>query len=212
MMFAVALNRLLPNHTKYTNLLLSKLVLCDVFFFQAEDGIRDLTVTGFQTCALPISEGLHLRIIDVKSLRVNDPEVQALRQQAAAALEIADHATAFARLTRARTIVTTKRETLARVLDDQKREEAALVFEQARVELARLAYEQAAELFGEAVRLLPAGDTETRWRYTMEKADAEQTMGDERGNNPALVQAIESYRVGLALASRAERPLNWAGT
>src|SRR2546430_13754690 len=33
------------------------------FFFQAEDGIRDLTVTGVQTCALPISvrgKALHL--------------------------------------------------------------------------------------------------------------------------------------------------------
>src|SRR2546427_10830373 len=28
------------------------------FFFQAEDGIRDLTVTGVQTCALPISRGV----------------------------------------------------------------------------------------------------------------------------------------------------------
>src|SRR5207248_8205658 len=28
-----------------------------VFFFQAEDGIRDRTVTGVQTCALPISSG-----------------------------------------------------------------------------------------------------------------------------------------------------------
>src|SRR2546427_5537778 len=28
------------------------------FFFQAEDGIRDLTVTGVQTCALPISGAL----------------------------------------------------------------------------------------------------------------------------------------------------------
>src|SRR5205085_4381288 len=27
------------------------------FFFQAEDGIRDLTVTGVQTCALPIFAG-----------------------------------------------------------------------------------------------------------------------------------------------------------
>src|SRR5262249_59152095 len=26
------------------------------FFFQAEDGIRDWSVTGVQTCALPISE------------------------------------------------------------------------------------------------------------------------------------------------------------
>src|SRR4051794_41356363 len=28
---------------------------CRVFFFQAEDGIRDGRVTGVQTCALPIS-------------------------------------------------------------------------------------------------------------------------------------------------------------
>src|SRR2546430_6040445 len=32
-------------------------VLYFFFFFQAEDGIRDLTVTGVQTCALPISAG-----------------------------------------------------------------------------------------------------------------------------------------------------------
>src|SRR2546430_4257381 len=31
--------------------------LCMFFFFQAEDGIRDLTVTGVQTCALPIWKG-----------------------------------------------------------------------------------------------------------------------------------------------------------
>src|SRR2546430_5477778 len=31
--------------------------VCIFFFFQAEDGIRDLTVTGVQTCALPISAG-----------------------------------------------------------------------------------------------------------------------------------------------------------
>src|SRR2546430_6409582 len=29
-------------------------ILICFFFFQAEDGIRDLTVTGVQTCALPI--------------------------------------------------------------------------------------------------------------------------------------------------------------
>src|SRR3989442_6327783 len=28
-----------------------------LFFFQAEDGIRDADVTGVQTCALPISAG-----------------------------------------------------------------------------------------------------------------------------------------------------------
>src|SRR2546422_8773025 len=30
---------------------------CLCFFFQAEDGIRDVAVTGVQTCALPISSG-----------------------------------------------------------------------------------------------------------------------------------------------------------
>src|SRR3989440_9318601 len=32
----------------------SLLCSCFFFFFQAEDGIRDLIVTGVQTCALPI--------------------------------------------------------------------------------------------------------------------------------------------------------------
>src|SRR3712207_9270890 len=29
--------------------------MLSIFFFQAEDGIRDIGVTGVQTCALPIS-------------------------------------------------------------------------------------------------------------------------------------------------------------
>src|SRR2546430_7602618 len=39
------------------------------FFFQAEDGIRDLTVTGVQTCALPIS------IVKVASLWTSRPQL-----------------------------------------------------------------------------------------------------------------------------------------
>src|SRR3989449_8467108 len=36
------------------SLRLSHLCVCFFFFFQAEDGIRDVAVTGVQTCALPI--------------------------------------------------------------------------------------------------------------------------------------------------------------
>src|SRR5690606_34766339 len=39
-------------------------ICCDlfiVFFFQAEDGIRDFHVTGVQTCALPISYDVWVR-------------------------------------------------------------------------------------------------------------------------------------------------------
>src|SRR2546430_10735071 len=35
-------------------LVVACLQVISFFFFQAEDGIRDLTVTGVQTCALPI--------------------------------------------------------------------------------------------------------------------------------------------------------------
>src|SRR3712207_8313833 len=47
------------------------------FFFQAEDGIRDIGVTGVQTCALPI----------LRRFRVEDPAEQ--RAGAARALQAA---------------------------------------------------------------------------------------------------------------------------
>src|SRR2546429_6707877 len=36
---------------------------CVIFFFQAEDGIRDVAVTGVQTCALPISTSVILVLV-----------------------------------------------------------------------------------------------------------------------------------------------------
>src|SRR6266478_3680822 len=39
------------------------------FFFQAEDGIRDLTVTGVQTCALPIYAKVSMFIRPVRTPR-----------------------------------------------------------------------------------------------------------------------------------------------
>src|SRR5256886_12003798 len=41
-----------------------------LFFFQAEDGIRDLTVTGVQTCALPILLALRIDIADGGDLNI----------------------------------------------------------------------------------------------------------------------------------------------
>src|SRR2546430_13444836 len=50
---------------------------CVCFFFQAEDGIRDLTVTGVQTCALPISiahaAGVPLNLDDFEAMRARVP-------------------------------------------------------------------------------------------------------------------------------------------
>src|SRR2546430_3536959 len=42
-----------------------RMLIC--FFFQAEDGIRDLTVTGVQTCALPICNDGRVRLWDPRT-------------------------------------------------------------------------------------------------------------------------------------------------
>src|SRR2546430_8671717 len=60
------------------------------FFFQAEDGIRDLTVTGVQTCALPIFvhlEELHLDALLPRGRQVLADVVGPDRQLAVAAVD-----------------------------------------------------------------------------------------------------------------------------
>src|SRR5205809_3472542 len=46
------------------------------FFFQAEDGIRDVAVTGVQTCALPISSWHEVGSLRLASTRERYEELQ----------------------------------------------------------------------------------------------------------------------------------------
>src|SRR5207253_4549767 len=57
---------------------------CFVFFFQAEDGIRDGHVTGVQTCALPISQRILSGQAPCNNLcdTAPDPKEYAARNQA----------------------------------------------------------------------------------------------------------------------------------
>src|SRR5206468_6710254 len=48
------------------------------FFFQAEDGIRDLIVTGVQTCALPISSDAHSEPSDRMTWQENKWDCQVI--------------------------------------------------------------------------------------------------------------------------------------
>src|SRR2546430_7109589 len=50
---------------------------CLFFFFQAEDGIRDLTVTGVQTCALPISFGTDVDYAQLIKIYGEGPKTEA---------------------------------------------------------------------------------------------------------------------------------------
>ena len=55
--------------------------LCFFFFFQAEDGIRDVAVTGVQTCALPIwvvgggGVAIDVAVVVVNGIVVNGVDV-----------------------------------------------------------------------------------------------------------------------------------------
>src|SRR2546430_8624440 len=72
------------------------------FFFQAEDGIRDLTVTGVQTCALPIS--LPLSGAYATQRQQSQVLLTTLEAQIAAVnQELATRAAADARVVRLRT-------------------------------------------------------------------------------------------------------------
>src|SRR6266478_7214367 len=69
------------------------------FFFQAEDGIRDLTVTGVQTCALPISlavqrvGGLGERYVAEEGVERREASVATASGVAALALEVVEELT-----------------------------------------------------------------------------------------------------------------------
>src|SRR2546430_1913919 len=75
------------------------------FFFQAEDGIRDLTVTGVQTCALPIS-GLRAAAADVAGQRALRRDIEGqLRADQLVALRCAERRGEALHLRRDRAIV-----------------------------------------------------------------------------------------------------------
>src|SRR3989449_7453495 len=53
------------------------------FFFQAEDGIRDVAVTGVQTCALPISMRIAVDQLERTAGRPDGPSATAIQVLAA---------------------------------------------------------------------------------------------------------------------------------
>src|SRR5256886_13339009 len=82
------------------------MVMCSVyvfFFFQAEDGIRDLTVTGVQTCALPICPAFHAQMKTTRAKPANtknDSSIQSTITQRDCAFSGASWANAVAGATR----------------------------------------------------------------------------------------------------------------
>ena len=153
----------------------------------------------------------HLKLLEeTQRLKLDDPDVQALRDLAREALLIADHDTARAKLVEARELVRAKREALAELLAEQQREEALLVAEQGRIEHARLNYAEAASLLAEAESLLPENDQKTRRNYLIEASQSWKKLGTQFVDASALPNAIILIRQALQLAQRDPEPEPWA--
>jgi tetratricopeptide (TPR) repeat protein len=78
--------------------------------------------------------------------------------------------------------------------------------------LTQLRYVDAAEHFKQAVELVPARYPHDKVDYLNRQADALYREGDERGDNSALREAIDRYRVLLTQRPRDQAPLDWAST
>jgi tetratricopeptide (TPR) repeat protein len=80
------------------------------------------------------------------------------------------------------------------------------------IAMTRLQYLDAAQHFGQAVDLVPAGHPDEKGRFLFAKAEALFHQGDERGDNVALANSIAAYRLALREYARDRVPVWWAMT
>jgi tetratricopeptide (TPR) repeat protein len=125
----------------------------------------------------------------------NRPEYAELRRRALARIDAGDFAGARQALASARDLARQAR-------TDAARDEAELLADEARIDRLNLDYRAAAENFSRAAALMAGIDPYEQWKYLLRQADELYDQGNEFGDNPALTEAIETYRWALSLISR----------
>ncbi|WP_373504248.1 caspase family protein [Aestuariivirga sp.] len=74
------------------------------------------------------------------------------------------------------------------------------------------AFDKAAQSYDEAFQQVEKWDRPAAFDYKLRSADALLQHGDEKGDNEALMAAIEAYRAAQGQLSRDTDPVNWAST
>jgi tetratricopeptide (TPR) repeat protein len=80
------------------------------------------------------------------------------------------------------------------------------------IALTELRYVDAAGHFKQAAALVPSGHPDETSDYLHRQADALFREGNERGDNAALKQSIETWHLVLQQRPRERVPFDWAGT
>jgi uncharacterized caspase-like protein len=148
---------------------------------------------------------------DLQTLASFDPDVARLRSEAEHDLSLGAIDAARLALTRAIDIDHAASEALEQRLNARRLSEAASHAARAGVARTGLAYREAARDFAMAANLAERS-AQQAWRYTLDEADNLRDLGDEFGDNSALLEALETYDKALQLAPHSERPLDWATT
>ena len=142
---------------------------------------------------------------EIAQLRRGPQELASFAQQAQALIDKGDFEGAQAALASGRTA--------ARALREQASQyEANFAAQEARVYHLQLAYRSAATKYAEAASLIASVDPQQQWWFVLAQASELVSQGDEFGDNPALVEAIDANRKALSLAPRSQRWSDWATT
>jgi tetratricopeptide (TPR) repeat protein len=104
------------------------------------------------------------------------------------------------------------REQAVAALDAQMLGAASSTAVEGDVALTERHYKEAAELFGQAADYVPNGHPDERNSYVSREAFAFYKQGYDLGDNDALRNAVQLYRIALQGQIRQQVPLDWAKT
>ena len=161
---------------------------------------------------MTIAERHKALLAQVRALQSDDPEVRALRDQAAAAITAGRYDDADTALARAESLTLEAAPRLQTATDRRLSDAAAIRAVRGELALTRLQYRDAAGHFAAAAVTLPPGHDDQRLACLDREAESLYRQGNEDGDNPALLAAIDRTRAILVLRPRERVPLDWAGT
>ncbi len=148
----------------------------------------------------------------VRSLSTDDQEIEALRKQAATAINKGDYPQAEGLLAKAENLYLELAKKHKEKLHRDYLQAAAIRASRAQNSLVQFDYLKAAEHFKQAYTTVPEVYVEKRWEYLLGYASSLQDNGYIRGDNNSLEEAIKAYSSALKLADRDRVPLDWAAT
>lgn len=149
---------------------------------------------------------------ELRSLASADPEVARLRQQAERDLSIGAFDAAREALTQAIAVDRTSGEQIEARLKERNLSEAESLATRAGLARTRGDYRGAAADFVAAEALAERWNKLKAWHYAVERARNLTDQGSLFGDNPALFDAIDAYRVARALVPMDRYPDEWAET